>query len=96
MLGFGYHGFYSFSTHSAVFLGLIALGFGYWICLQARQDTKCPKWGKFLGVLISLVALLGLICVGYLSIKRCCMGQKGDGYQKHMERMMPSPEAPAK
>lgn len=88
--------FHSFSAHGAVFLGLIALGFGYWICIQARQDTKCPKWGKFLGGLISVVALLGLACVGYLSLKRCCFS-KGDPWHKmHMKMMMPPMDEPSK
>ncbi|OGQ05830.1 MAG: hypothetical protein A2W61_06870 [Deltaproteobacteria bacterium RIFCSPLOWO2_01_44_7] len=92
MYGFGHSGFYSFEPHIAVFLGLMALGFGYWIFIQAKSDTSCSKLGKFFGVLISIVAALGLICILYLSIKRCCMAPKGDWYKSHMQMMAPPDE----
>lgn len=94
MTAFAYHGFQSFGPHIAVFLGLITLGFGYSICLKAQQDTKCPKFGKFIGILISLVAALGLLCVFYLTIKRCCLAQKGDWHKNHMQMMMPQADEP--
>lgn len=85
-----YHSFYNVGPHIAVFLGLITLGFGYWICLQAKTDTHCPKYGKFIGVLISLVAALGIACVLYLTIKRCCLANKGESWhQSHMQMVMP-------
>ncbi|MBI4124574.1 MAG: hypothetical protein HY609_03310 [Deltaproteobacteria bacterium] len=98
MVAFAYHGLSSFGPHLAVFAGLITLGFGYWICLQARQDPKCPKWGKFLGILISVVAALGLLCIGYLTIKKCCRSQYGKDWHKTHMQMMMTPDAgePAK
>lgn len=89
MLCYGYFGFYSFVPHIAVFLGLIALGFGYWISLQAKASTCCSKWGKFLGVFISVVAGLGLICLFYICIQRCFLAQKGDWHKNHMQMVMP-------
>ncbi|MBI5299875.1 MAG: hypothetical protein HY877_06245 [Deltaproteobacteria bacterium] len=91
MPGFGLHGPYSFGAHIAAFLGLLALGFGYWICLQARKDTARPKLGKFLGSFISIIAALGLVCIFYLSIKQCCkanMANKDDWSKTHMQMMM--------
>ena len=76
MFGF-HHEFQSFSTHIAVFLGLIALATGYLVGHQAKTDTCCGKWGKFVGGLITAVSLAGLICIAYLSIKACC-GAKCD------------------
>ncbi|OGQ44748.1 MAG: hypothetical protein A3H42_05440 [Deltaproteobacteria bacterium RIFCSPLOWO2_02_FULL_46_8] len=91
MSGFGLHGSSMFIPHIAVFLGLFALGFGYWVCLQARTDTTRPKLGKFLGGFISIVAALGLVCIFYLSIKQCCkanMAKKDDWSKTHMQMMM--------
>ena len=90
------HGFFSFAPHIAVFLGLIALAFGYQVCHQAKSDACCGKWGKFVGIFVSAVSLLGLSCVGYLSIKQCCkmgkMGKDSQWMEKHMEMMMPPAE----
>ncbi|MDP2600478.1 MAG: hypothetical protein Q8P84_07100 [Deltaproteobacteria bacterium] len=92
-----HHGFFSFAPHIAVFLGLIALAFGYKVCQQAKSDATCGKWGKFVGIFISAVSLLGLACVGYLSIKRCCKMDKKDAWmEKHMQMMMPPSEEPQK
>ncbi len=85
-----HHGFFSFAPHIAIFLGLIALAFGYQTMHQAKSDGCCGKWGKFVGVLISAVSLLGLICIAYLSIRQCCMVKKDPGWmEKHMEMMTP-------
>ena len=96
MMAGGFYGFASFAPHIAVFLGLIAFGFGFWICQQAKASPHCPKLGKFIGGLIALVSLLGLLCIGYLTIKKCCHSQYGeDWHQKHMQMMM-QPETPEK
>lgn len=91
------HGFSSMSSHIAIFLGLIALGVGYWVCIQAHADAHCPKWGKFLGTFISVVAILGLACTAYLTVKR--MLKKDSWHEKmmmgHPAIMMPMDGAPA-
>lgn len=85
-----HHGFYSFTPHIAVFLGLIALAFGYQVMHQAKSDACCGKWGKFVGIFVSIVSLLGILCVGYLSISKCCGMKKDAGWmEKHMEMMTP-------
>lgn len=94
MHGFAFHGLASFTPHIAVFLGLIALGFGYWICLQAKLHKDYARWGRFLGIFISVVAVLGLVCILYLSIKRCCLAQKGDWHKNPTEMMEPLSHPP--
>ena len=83
-------GYGAFQVHIAVFLGLIALAAGYFVCLKSREDPQCGKWGRYLGMFISLVAVLGIACAVYLSIKRCCDRQDKQGwYKNHMQMMMP-------
>lgn len=89
-----HHGFTSFGTHNAVFLGLIALAAGYWVSSQAKTDSCCGKWGKFLGGLITVVSLAGLACIGYLTIKSCG-GAKCDVSDHDKMMQMMAPEAPA-
>ena len=84
MSGF-HHGFQSFSTHIAVFLGLIALAAGYGVGSSAKADSCCGKWGKFLGGFITVVAALGLLCIGYLTIKKCCMRKCDISAHEQME-----------
>lgn len=87
--GFG-HGMVSFQPHIAVFLGLIALAIGYQVLHQAKSDACCGKWGKFVGVLVSAGALLGLVCVGYLSVKKCCSGEKESRWlERHIQKVSP-------
>lgn len=64
------HHMFSFLPHAAVFLGLIALGTGYKVYLKACA-VPGAKFGKWVGGFISVVALLGLTCIFYLSITRC-------------------------
>lgn len=86
----------SMSAHIAIFLGLIALGVGYWVCIQARSDTHCPKWGKFLGLFITFVAALGLACTAYMTVRKVM--QKDPWHEKmmmgHPPIMMPMDGAP--
>ena len=84
---FGSHGCFAFVPHIAVFLGLIALGVGYWVCKEAK-DGSC-KWGKFVGYFISIVAACGLLCSFYLILKNCYKAQCGLHSDHSMEMMMP-------
>ena len=78
-----------FLPHIAVFLGLIALGFGYSISLQ-------PK-GKWVGLFIAIVAALGLVCIAYLSFAKCChSGLASDEFYKMHMQMMAAPEVAPK
>lgn len=71
------HHMFSFLPHAAVFLGLIALGKGYGVYLKAKAFPG-EKLGKFLGLFISLVSLLGLACIGYLTLHRCMQCQMSE------------------
>lgn len=63
---------------AAFFLGLIALGVGYFVCIQGKKDPECcGKCSKVFGALITLGAILGLICVGLQSYRAC--GKKKSG-----------------
>ena len=93
------YGFFSntiYLTHIAVFLGLIAMGVGYFVCIKAKSsEGSCPKWGKFLGAFITVIAALGLVCTFYMSVKRCFFKEKrGDWKKHHMEMMMDSEDNP--
>lgn len=66
-----------FHAHAAVALNLIALVSGTLLLNKACQEGFfCKKTGKVLGGLVVVVSLLSLLCIGYLSLKRCC--HRGD------------------
>ncbi|MDO8526601.1 MAG: hypothetical protein Q7T03_02815 [Deltaproteobacteria bacterium] len=101
MSGMGLHGFSQFSVHNVVFLGLIALGVGYWVLTLSKTDITCPKWGKFIGYFISIASIAGLICVTYMTVRDHCFKGHDDQWSKdHMKMMegkMPSmPPMPQK
>ena len=52
------------------FLGLITLGVGYFVCIQGKKDpSNCGRCSKFYGALITIGAILGLVCVGWQSFR---------------------------
>ena len=62
-----------FHAHMAAALNLIALVSGALLLNKACQEGFfCKKTGKVLGGLVVVVSLLSLLCIGYLSLKRCC------------------------
>ena len=70
-----------FHAHIAVALNLIALVSGTLLLNKASQEGFfCKKTGKTLGGLVVVVSLLSLLCIGYLSLKKCChQGDTGTG-----------------
>jgi amino acid transporter len=62
-------GCYGFGAHIAVAIVLIALAMGFLVCAKAQKMDCCKKWGKFIGMLITIVSLLLLICLSILCIK---------------------------
>ena len=98
IMNYGFFSHTTYLTHIAVFLGLIAMGVGYFVCVKAKSaEGSCPKWGKFLGTFITVVAALGLICTFYLSVKRCYFSsKKADWHQQHMEMISPSDDGDSK
>lgn len=63
----------AFHVHAVVALNLIALVSGTLLLNKACQEGFfCKKTGKTLGGLVVVVSILSLLCIGYLSIKKCC------------------------
>ena len=67
------HNMMIFHTHAAVAINLIALVAGVFLFNKAcATDFFCQKTGKIVGGLVAVIALLSLLCIGYLSLKNCC------------------------
>lgn len=65
---------------SAWFLGLITLGIGYFVSIQGKKDPECcGKCSKIFGTIITVGALLGLICVGLQSYRHAACGKDKTG-----------------
>jgi hypothetical protein len=63
----------AFHVHAVVALNLIARVSGVLLLNKACQEGFfCKKTGKTLGGLVVVVSILSLLCIGYLSLKRCC------------------------
>lgn len=63
----------AFHVHAVIALNLIALVSGTLLLNKACQEGFfCKKTGKTLGGLVVVVSILSLLCIGYLSIKKCC------------------------
>ncbi len=60
-----------FHADIAIALSLIAIGVGYWVLSKSKsmEDTGLKTTGKFLGYLITIAAILTLLCTTYYSLK---------------------------
>ncbi|MFQ6612754.1 MAG: hypothetical protein ACE5D2_06595 [Fidelibacterota bacterium] len=60
-----------FHADIAVALALIAIGVGFWVLSksQSMENTGLKTTGKFLGYLITVAAVLTLLCTTYYSLK---------------------------
>lgn len=68
----------AFQAHAALALQLIALVSGVLLINKAfGADFFCKKTGKIIGGIVVLVSILSVICIGFLSIKRCCRNERG-------------------
>lgn len=82
---------------SGFFLGLIALGMGYFVCIQGKKDPEnCGKCSKFFGGIIMGGAILGLLCIGlkaFRSGKDCCEGKEKGACPYHQEAVTGTDDA---
>lgn len=68
----------AFQIHAALALQLIALVSGILLINKAHTtEFFCKKTGKIVGGFVAIVAILSMLCIGYLGIKRCCSAGRG-------------------
>ena len=76
---------------------LLAMVGGYWVIERAeREKGQVRQLGRFLGSVIIVVSLFGVICQVWSSIT-CSMGKSGrGGYCPFSSKMLPPPPPPSK
>ncbi len=82
--------------HSSLALLLIALGIGAIVKYKAIKATSCQMFGKVVGMLIMIIATLGIICTLHCAYKarNCHDGKKAcheDMEEMKMPKGMPLP-----
>ncbi|MDP3981618.1 MAG: hypothetical protein Q8Q33_09420 [Chlamydiota bacterium] len=59
----------------SVALFLITMGFGYYVCIKATEETGYLKLlGNIVAVIMLVVSLVGLGFAGYCGYKNCSKG----------------------
>ena len=78
--------------HIAIALLLLSLSAGTFLTMWlSQQNVFCQKSTKVIGALVMILSVLGLLCIGYTSLRRatCRSCHEGGSMNKKMRGEMP-------